>query len=102
MAIIGCLKFTERDLVRRVLAENREPKTVKIRDVMSTSVVSVSPEEDVVKAAHIMRQRGIRRVVVTDKEDLAGIIKTNDLAKYMKQNIEELGSILYIVGRTWM
>lgn len=93
---------TERDLVRRVLAENREPKTVRIREVMSTSVVSVSPEEDVVNAAHIMRQRGIRRVVVMDKEDLVGIITTNDLAKHMQQNIEELGSILYIVGRTWM
>lgn len=72
---------TERDLVRRVLAENRELKTVKIRDVMSTSVVSVSPEEDVLNAAHIMRQRGIRRVVVMNKEDLIGIITTNDLVK---------------------
>jgi CBS domain-containing protein len=93
---------TERDLVRRGLAENRDLTTVKIRDVMSVSVVSVSPEEDVVNTAHIMRQRGIRRVVVMDKEDLVGIITTNDLVRNMKQNIEELGSILYIVGRTWM
>ncbi len=93
---------TERDLVRRVLTENREPKTVKMSDVMSAPVVSVSPEEDVVNAAHIMRQRGIRKVVVMDKEDLVGIITINELVRNMKHNIEELGSILYIVGRTWM
>ena len=100
LKVLGII--TERDLVRRVLAENRELKTVMIRDIMSISVVSVSPEEDVVHAAHIMRQRGIRRVIVIDKDDLVGMITTNDLVKYMKQNIEELGSILYTVGRTWM
>jgi len=93
---------TERDLVRRVLAENRDLKTVKMREIMSTPVFSISPEEEVVNAAHIMRQRGIRRVVVMDKEALIGIITTNDLVGNMKRNIEELASTLYLVGRTWM
>ena len=93
---------TERDLVRRVLAENRDLKTVKMREIMSKPVFSISPEEEVVNAAHIMRQRGIRRVVVMDKEALIGIITTNDLVGNMKRNIEELASTLYLVGRTWM
>ena len=93
---------TERDLVRRVLAENRDPKTIKIRDVMSTPVFSISPEEDVVNAAHIMRQRGIRRIVVMTGDELVGVITTNDLARNMKRHIEELASTLYLVGRTWM
>ena len=70
---------SERDLVRRVLAENRDLKTVKMREIMSKPVFSISPEEEVVNAAHIMRQRGIRRVVVMDKEALIGILTTNDL-----------------------
>ncbi|MEE8570060.1 MAG: CBS domain-containing protein [Candidatus Bathyarchaeia archaeon] len=69
---------------------------------MSKPVFSISPEEEVVNAAHIMRQRGIRRVVVMDKETLIGIITTNDLVGNMKHNIEELASTLYLVGRTWM
>lgn len=43
---------TERDLVRRVMAENIDPKTVRISDVMSTPVVSASPREDVVNRRH--------------------------------------------------
>ena len=93
---------TERDLVRRVLAENRDLKTLKMREIMSKPVFSISPEEEVVNAAHIMRQRGIRRVVVMDKEALIGIITTNDLVGNMKRNIEELASTLYLEGRTWM
>ena len=93
---------TERDLVRRVLAENRDPKMVKMKDVMSTPVFSISPEEDIVNAAHIMRQRGIRRVVVIAGDELVGVITTNDLARNMKRHIEELASTLYLVGRTWM
>jgi CBS domain-containing protein len=91
---------TERDLVRRVLAENRDLKTVKMREIMSKPVFSISPEEEVVNAAHIMRQRGIRRVVVMDKEALIGIITKNDLVGNMKHNIEELASTVYLVGRT--
>ena len=84
---------TERDLVRRVLAENRDLKTVKMREIMSKPVFSISPEEEVVNAAHIMRQRGLRRVVVMDKEALIGIITTNDIVGNMKHNIEDVISL---------
>lgn len=93
---------TERDLVRRVLAGNRDPRTTLIHEVMSAPVSSISPDEDIVNAAHIMRQRGIRRIVVMDEEELVGILTTNDLVRNMKRHIEELASMLYLVGRTWM
>lgn len=93
---------TERDLVRKVLADKRDPKTVKIDDVMSTPVVSISPKEDVVDAAHLMSQRGIRRTGRDGGGRLVGIITANDLVKNMRRNVEELASMLCLIGRTWM
>ena len=62
--------ITERDLVRRVMAEDDDPKTVKVRHVMSSPVISISPEKDVIDAAQLMKKRGIRRLVVMDGDKL--------------------------------
>ena len=91
--------ITERDLVRRVMAEAKDPKTIKIRDVMSTPVISVSPEEDVVDAAQLMTRSGVRRLVVMKGNKLVGILTSDDLAGNMKRAVEELATALYIIGR---
>lgn len=91
---------TERDFVVRVIVENRDPKKAKIYDIMSAPVISISPKEDVVYAAQLMRKRGIKRLVVIEGEKLVGVITTNDLARNMTRAVEELATTLYIMGRT--
>lgn len=90
---------TERDLVRRVLAEDRDPKKVKVSDVMTTPVVSIHPEEDIVDAAQFMSRRGLRRLVVMEGDRLVGIITSDDLALNMRRAAEEFATTLYILGR---
>lgn len=93
---------TERDIVRRVVAEGIDLTNVLIHDIMTSPVISISPEEDIVQAAHMMRTKEIRRLIVMDGENLVGIVTTNDLLKKMKENVETLASMLYLVGRSWM
>lgn len=93
---------TERDLVRRVLAEYPDPQTISITNIMTTQVISISPEEDIADAAHPMRKKGIRRLTVIQEGKLVGIITTNDLIKNMTRHIEDVASMLYLIGRTWM
>lgn len=90
---------TERDLVRRVIAEGKDPKTVKIGDVMSSPVVFINPNEDVVDAAQLMKQKGIRRLVVMDGDKLVGIITSDDLARNMKRAVEEMATTLFLMER---
>ena len=87
----------ERDLVRRVLAEDRDPKAVKLRDVMSRSVISIEAGNDVVDAAQLMKQKGISRLVVMEGDKLVGIITSDDLASNMKHAVEELATTLLIM-----
>ena len=90
---------TERDLIRRVIAENKDPKKVKISEIMSTPVVTISPNEDVVDAAKLMRRRGIRRLVVMAENDLVGVITTDDIASNMSRAVEELAITLYLMDK---
>jgi CBS domain-containing protein len=90
---------TERDLVRRVLAENRDPKTVKIREVMSSPVVSISPNEDILDAAYLMKKKGIRRLIVMEGEKLVGIITSDDMTRNMKRAMDEYATMTLYLSR---
>src|SRR5688572_33296574 len=52
--------FTERDVLRRVVGERRDPETSRVGEVMTTAVVCCSPETSVDEARGLMRDRRIR------------------------------------------
>jgi len=68
---------TERDFVRLV-AEGRDPKRVKVREWMSTDLITVSPSMDVGDAARLMAERGIRHLPVVHNEQLVGVCSIRD------------------------
>jgi CBS domain-containing protein len=90
---------TERDLVRRVIAQNQDPHQVRISDVMTTPVVSIPSNEDVTGAAKLMKEKGIRRLVVMKGSELVGIITTDDLTRHMMRVVEEFATALFIMER---
>jgi len=94
--------FTERDVLRRVLAELRDPATTPVCDVMSTQVIFCTPETDIEDASEIMRQRRIRHLPVCDQDGkMLGLISIGDLnaqyASCQQQTIHYLTD--YIYGR---
>jgi CBS domain-containing protein len=81
-AAIGIV--TERDLVSKVMADVLDSSKVLVRDIMSTPLITVTPEATMTEAAELMAEYGIRRLVVIDREGgLAGIITSVDLAKIL-------------------
>jgi CBS domain-containing protein len=81
--------ITERDLVRRVIAENKSPATTKIGDIMSEPLISVGPEATVSNIATIMYKNGIRRLPVIEEGRLLGIVTATDLARTMQRESEK-------------
>ena len=71
---------TDRDITIRATADGAEPGSTEVREVMSEDVATVSPDQSVDDALELMRKRAVRRVVVTDNGDLAGIVSLGDLA----------------------
>lgn len=77
---------TERDLVSKVMAESMEAKSVLVRDIMSTPLITISPDARLTEAAGLMAQYRVRRLVVVDSGGvLAGIITTGDIARSLAE-----------------
>jgi CBS domain-containing protein len=71
--------LTERDIVIRVLAEEREPLAAFVRDVASMHPVICSPEEDVALAAERMRENEVQHLPVCRAGRVVGVISLADI-----------------------
>jgi CBS domain-containing protein len=89
---------TERDFVRRVLAEGKSTDT-KVSEVMTTPLKVIDPEAPIKEAARRMVNRRIRRLPVIKDNKLVGIITAADFAKHLsKKTLSD--DILEAMGRT--
>jgi CBS domain-containing protein len=75
---------TERDLVRRVMAQ-KKPLDTKISDVMSNPLITIGEEASLRDAARKMVKYKIRRLPVTKENVLVGIIATSDFARHLSK-----------------
>ena len=72
--------ITERDIVRRIVAKNKGYST-KLKDVMSTPLITINSDETIWELAQLMKIEKIHRVPVTNQNKLVGIVTTTDLAR---------------------
>jgi CBS domain-containing protein len=75
---------TERDLVRRVMAQ-KKPFETKVCEIMSDPLITIEEDCSIRDAARKMVKYHIRRLPVTKKDVLVGIIATNDFAKHLSK-----------------
>ena len=81
--------LTDRDLVMRVLAEGRNPKTVTVSEAISKDVVFCFEDDGVDKASQLMAQHQIRRLpVMSSTKRLVGIVTLGDVAVHGKLRSE--------------
>jgi len=80
--------LTERDIVTKVAASNRSPAALRVRDVMTSPVISVHPHEDVEEAARKMSARRIRRLPVVEDGKLVGVVTENDILRLLPDLVE--------------
>jgi CBS domain-containing protein len=74
---------TERDIIRKVIADDKDPKTTKVDDIKTTSLITIDPETNLYDAALIMTKYRIRRLPVVKDNTLYGIITSDDLVRYL-------------------
>lgn len=94
--------FTERDVLRRVVGERRDPTMTRVCDVMTGEVVCCRPETDLDEARSAMKTRRIRHLPVVDGgEQLLGVISIGDLNGHMVNHQEQTIHLLqeYLYGR---
>ncbi|MSR13768.1 MAG: CBS domain-containing protein [Gammaproteobacteria bacterium] len=91
--VIGIV--TERDVLQKVVAADCNPKTTKVRDIMSSPAISISLNTSVATAAALMREHHIRHLVVLDEHGaLRGVPALRyvlyDLLDDMERNVGDL------------
>lgn len=94
--------ITERDVLVRVVGEQRHPALTLVEDVMSSHVTCCSPDTTIEEARTLMRDRRIRHLPVVDRQRrLRGMISIGDLNAWQidghEQTIHDLHQ--YILGR---
>ena len=85
---------TDRDLAIKVVAEGRDPTTLKVKDVMSKEVVACRDTDNIESALDAMAEHQLRRIVVVDSANkLVGIIAQADVATRMDEP-EKTGEVV--------
>jgi len=72
---------TDRDIVVRAIAAGCDPEHDEVRVAMTPQIVSCSQDDDIERAVAVMRDRSVRRLLVTDgAEQLLGVLSVDDVA----------------------
>jgi CBS domain-containing protein len=82
--------ITESDLVRRVLAKNLLPRKLTAKEVMSTPLITIDPDELLTETARRMSKLDVRRLGVIYKGNLVGIISSKDILAITPELLENM------------
>ena len=90
--IVGIV--TDRDIILRGIACDKDNKTTPISEIMTTEVIKASPDTDINSVADIMAKNQIRRVPIVLDEKVVGIVTLGNLAQTPECKDEKLGEVL--------
>ncbi len=91
--------FSERDLVKRVIAKDRDLYLTKVDDVMSTNLIIAKMDETHEATLAKMKEAGTRHILIIDEEKLTGVLSIRDLLETdlmsCKTTVEVLNNYIY-------
>jgi signal-transduction protein with cAMP-binding, CBS, and nucleotidyltransferase domain len=73
--------ITERNIISRVVSKGLDPQKIKVSEVMSAPLITISPDATIEEAARKMRDNKIRRLLVEENHQKIGIITESDIVR---------------------
>ena len=74
---------TDRDIVTRVIAEGRDPGATSVREIASTNLVTIDPQQGLDEALSLMAEHQVRRLPVVEEDGrLVGVVAQADVAEH--------------------
>ncbi|TMM26991.1 MAG: CBS domain-containing protein [Actinobacteria bacterium] len=78
--------FTERDVLR-LAGEGPDFAEVRVGDVMTTQLVTLAPDDDILDAARLMGERKIRHLPVLEGENLLGVVGIREVVRALVERL---------------
>ena len=75
--------FTERDVLTRIVAAGRDPKTTPVSEVMTADFLSIKKDTSVEDAMQMMSDKRVRHLPVFDDQQLLGLISIGDVTRWL-------------------
>lgn len=73
--------ITEKDVISKVVARKANVKKVRVKDVMSSPIITVEKDTSGEEALRMMAKNRIRRLLITDEGTIVGIFSTADITR---------------------
>ena len=87
--------LTDRDIVIEMIAEDVDLDAVAIGDVMSSELIKVNEETNLIDAVKLMREKAVRRLVVVDRGGaLVGILTVDDVIELLKEQLTDISALI--------
>jgi CBS domain-containing protein len=75
--------FSERDYTRKVALEGKTSHATKVREVLSSNVATISPQDTVEEAMRIMTEKHVRHLPVMESDRLLGVVSIGDMVNWI-------------------
>jgi len=79
--LLGIL--SERDYTRKVILKGKSSRKTPVEDIMSTSLVAVSPDNTIAECMRLMTEERVRHLPVLEDGELMGILSIGDVVKWI-------------------
>jgi CBS domain-containing protein len=93
--IVGIV--TDRDIVVRVIATGKDPRSTTVGEIASSDLLTVSPDDDLDAALTMMAQNQVRRLPVVEGDRLVGILAQADVARLGEE--KKTGEVVEEISR---
>lgn len=81
--------FSERDYARKIILQNRTSQDTLISEIMTATVITITPQDSIEHCMEIMSSKKIRHLPVMENNQLVGIISIGDVVTAIIQTQKE-------------
>lgn len=78
--------MTKRDIISKVVSPGKDPKKLKVQEIMTAGLITVPPDCPLRDAAALMTEKGIRRVLVSQGNEIIGIVSDTDVFRAVEES----------------
>jgi CBS domain-containing protein len=80
---------TDRDIVMKVIMKDRDPSKLKVKEVMSSPLMTIAADASLRRACKLLVEKGIRRLLVIDDEELVGVVSLRNILTGEPQHVRK-------------